>query len=167
MVLGGADGYYALYGVSPVPNSTHFCRPSFTIPTTTPLATRCGEGTHTAGLRVTPPMLPLTFFRLPLPGPLRGYLLFLFLYYPLCCLPPSLLCGLPLALRYRLLLWWLWRVRVHFLHLLLELVVMVELQEEAQQLGRRGRFGPPTLIRLESESRRRVERRASFHLDGG
>ena len=53
-----------------------------------------GTAPTLAGLRV-PPLLPLTPFRLPLPGPLRCYLVLLFLYYPLCCPPPPPLCPAP------------------------------------------------------------------------
>ena len=85
-----------LYDVSPVPNSTHLCQPPFTLATNPPFSTPCGYGTHSGGPAGAPPLLPLTPFWLPHPGPLRCYLLLLFLYYPLCCLPlpPSVVCPL-------------------------------------------------------------------------
>ena len=47
-----------IYGVSPVLNSTHLCRPPFTVPTNSPFSAPCGYSTHTGGPAPPPPSFP-------------------------------------------------------------------------------------------------------------
>ena len=113
-----------------------------------------------------PPLLPLT--RPLAPSPLLASPFSVL--RPLLLPPPPLPCGLPLALRWRLLLWRLWHVRVHLLRLLCGARGGARARRERGGAGLAGPLvlaHPSLIIRLEVRSRRRGGRLAFPRFDGG